>query len=163
MFGMLLVALKYLQAGLQQALEFTVAGGRNQCGLERAIDGLVISDFIGNIGLVEGRAIELGQLVTLGRRLLGQRAAGVVVFRRDLEFLDERERLLVHLGVVALHLLRKLAHFLVLGFRQGLLGRVNVELTCGIGDVRNLRIGRFCRALGKDGRGQQAKRGDTCG
>src|SRR4051812_8870363 len=50
--GMLLMALEDLQAGLQQALQFGIAGGGNQQGFERAVDRLVIGDFIGDIGLV---------------------------------------------------------------------------------------------------------------
>jgi hypothetical protein len=45
--------LKDFKAGLQQALEFRIAGGRNQCRLERAIDCLMIRYLIGHISLVE--------------------------------------------------------------------------------------------------------------
>src|SRR5450759_294342 len=76
-FGMLLVALEDLQAGLQQALELGIAGRRNEQALERAIDGLVIGDLVGDIGLVELRAFELSQFGKFGGRLLGQAAAGV--------------------------------------------------------------------------------------
>src|SRR3981081_359419 len=61
MFGMLLMALENLQAGLQQALQFGIVRGRNKLGLERAIDGLVIGDFVGDIGLVEFRALQLAE------------------------------------------------------------------------------------------------------
>jgi hypothetical protein len=41
-FGVLLVALKDFKAGLQQALEFGIAGRRNERRLERAIHRFVI-------------------------------------------------------------------------------------------------------------------------
>jgi hypothetical protein len=71
LFGVLLMPLEDLEAGLQQALEFRIAGGRNEHRLKRAIHGLVIRDLIGNISLVELRAIELRQFSTFLRRLLG--------------------------------------------------------------------------------------------
>ena len=40
--------LEYLETGLQQTLEFGIAGGRNERRLERAIHSLVIRDLIGN-------------------------------------------------------------------------------------------------------------------
>src|SRR5262245_63596064 len=55
--GMLLVALKYLQAGLQQALQLGIAGRRNQLRLQRAVDRLVVGDLVGDIGLVIGAAL----------------------------------------------------------------------------------------------------------
>src|SRR3979411_6157 len=61
MFGMLLMALENLQASLQQALQFRIVRGRNKLGLERAIDRLVIGDFVGDIGLVEFRALQLAE------------------------------------------------------------------------------------------------------
>src|SRR5450432_2747155 len=61
MFGMLLMALKNLQAGLQQALQFRVIGIGNERGLQRAVDRLVIGDFVGDIGLVELRALQLAE------------------------------------------------------------------------------------------------------
>jgi hypothetical protein len=41
-FGVLLVALKDLQAGLQQALEFRIARRRNERRLQRGVDRLVV-------------------------------------------------------------------------------------------------------------------------
>ena len=55
----------------------------------------MIGDLVGNVGLVEFPALELSQLGAFVDRLAGQGAAGVIVLRRDLEFLDEVERLLV--------------------------------------------------------------------
>ena len=106
-------------------------------------DGLVIGDLVVDIGLVEGRAVELGEFGALGGGLLGQRLAGVVVFRRDLELLDQRERLLVHRGMVAHHVVGESADVLVLGFRQRLLGGLDVELPRRVGDMGDLRIGRL--------------------
>src|ERR1700742_9991 len=57
-FGVLLMALKNLQAGLQQALQLGVAGRRDQRGLQRAVDRLVIGDLVGDIGLVEVGALQ---------------------------------------------------------------------------------------------------------
>src|ERR1700693_6230728 len=72
-FGVLLVALKNLQAGLQQALQFRVAGIGNKRGLERAVDRLVIGDFVGDIGLVELGALQLAELGELVGGVLRQR------------------------------------------------------------------------------------------
>ena len=74
---MLLVALENLQPGLQQALQFRVVGGRDQQGLERAIDSLVVGDFVGGIGLVEFGALQLRQFGELVGGILRQRTAGV--------------------------------------------------------------------------------------
>src|SRR5438270_1814980 len=65
MLGMLLVALKDLQAGLQQAFQFGVIRVRNKGGLERAVDRLVIGDLVVGIRLVEGGAVQLGQFGAL--------------------------------------------------------------------------------------------------
>jgi hypothetical protein len=46
LFGVLLMPLEDFEAGLQQALEFRIAGGRNERSRKRAVDGLVISDLI---------------------------------------------------------------------------------------------------------------------
>src|SRR4249919_3648257 len=51
-FGVLLVALKDLQAGLQQALQLGVVGRGNELRLQRAVDRLVVGDLVGDIGLV---------------------------------------------------------------------------------------------------------------
>src|SRR5262249_23095006 len=103
--GVLLVALEEFQAGAQQIPEFGVAGGWNERALERAVDRLVIGDLVRRIGLVERRAAELLQLGLLVLGLLEQPLAGVVVLRRHVELLDQRERLLVHRLVVAHHVL----------------------------------------------------------
>jgi len=81
MLGMLLMALKYLQAGLQQALQLLIAGGGDELGLKCAVHGLVVGDLVGDIGLVERRTLQLAELGELLAGLLGQRLAGVVVFR----------------------------------------------------------------------------------
>src|SRR6478752_97852 len=59
--GMLLVALENLQAGLQQALQFSVVRVGNKRRLKRAVDRLVIGDLVGDIGLVEGGALQLAE------------------------------------------------------------------------------------------------------
>src|ERR1700726_1893465 len=88
-FGVLLVALKNLQAGLQQAFQLGLAGRRNQLRLQRAVDGLVVGDLVGDIGLVVVGAFQLGEFGKLVGGLLRQRLAGVVVFRRDFQLLDQ--------------------------------------------------------------------------
>src|SRR6476660_4184204 len=85
LFGVLLVALENLQAGLQQALQFRVVRGRNKLCLKRAIDRLVIGDFVIDIGLVELRALQLAKFGALVGGVLRQGLAGVVVFRLDVE------------------------------------------------------------------------------
>ena len=62
MLGVLLVPLENLQAGLEQALELSVAGGSDEQCLQRPVDRLVVSNLVGDISLVEGHAIELGKL-----------------------------------------------------------------------------------------------------
>jgi hypothetical protein len=81
-FGVLLVALKNLQAGLQQVLQLGIAGRRNQLRLQRAVDGLVVGDLVGDIGLVVFGALQLVEFGELLRGLLRQCLAGAVVFRR---------------------------------------------------------------------------------
>src|SRR5436189_3817073 len=78
LFGVLLVALEDFQSCLQQALQLGVAGRRNQQGFQRAVDCLVIGYFVGDIGLVVIRALELVDFGELVGGLLGQRLAGVV-------------------------------------------------------------------------------------
>jgi hypothetical protein len=58
--------------------------------------------------------------------------------------LNEIERLLVHGLVVAHHVLRERLDVLVAGPGQGQFGGGNVDHACGVGDMRDLRIGEFC-------------------
>src|SRR5262245_16377281 len=60
LLGVLLMALEDFQPGLQQALQLGIAGRRNQLRLQRAVDGLVVGDLIGDIGLVVVGALQLG-------------------------------------------------------------------------------------------------------
>src|SRR5262249_30020644 len=60
-FGVLFMALKKFEAGLEQFLEFGIAGRRNERRFQRPIHGLMIGHLIGDIGLVEFRAIEFRQ------------------------------------------------------------------------------------------------------
>src|SRR5579859_128234 len=133
-FGMLLMALENLQAGLQQAFQLGVVRGWNKRGLQRAIDRLVIGDFVGDIGLVEFRALQLAEFGEFGGGVLRQGLAGVVVFRRDVKFLDQIERLLVHGLVVAHHVFRECLDVLVAGFGQCLLGGRDIDRTGGVGN-----------------------------
>src|SRR6266436_5888132 len=91
-FGVLLVALKDLQAGLQQALQLRVGRIRNERRLQRAVDGLVVGDLVGDTGLVELRALELAEFSELAGSVLRQGLAGIVVLGRDLQLLDEVKR-----------------------------------------------------------------------
>src|SRR6266404_2317336 len=86
-FGMLLVALENLETSLQQALQLRLVRGWNKRCLQRAIDCLVIGDFVGDIGLVEFRALEPAELSEFVSAILRQGLAGVVVFGCDLELL----------------------------------------------------------------------------
>jgi hypothetical protein len=54
------------------------------------------------------------------------------------------------------HLLGKGAYVAIFRFVQGLLGGLDVKYASGVGDVGNLRIGGFCRLLGRDGRSGDA-------
>src|ERR1035437_8304357 len=141
-FGVLLMALEYLQAGFQQALQLGIVRRRNQRALERAVHGLMVGDLVVDIRLVERRAVELSEFFALGGALLGQRAAGIVVLRRYLELLDQRQRLLVHRRVIANQIGREGPNFFVLGFFQRLFGGFDIELPRRIGDGGDLRIGR---------------------
>src|SRR5579864_867039 len=143
LLGVLLVTLEDLQAGLQQLLQFGVARRRDERLLQRAVDGLMVGDLVLDVGLVESGAAQLGELVAFFLGLFGQRLAGVVVLRRDLQLLDQRQCLVVDRLVVALHVLGEGANLLVLALRQRLLGGVDIELARRVGDVRDLRIGRF--------------------
>lgn len=64
---------------------------------------------------------------------------------------DKREGLFVHRGVVALHGLGEGADLKIGRLLQRLLSRVDVQLTGGIGDVGDLRVGRS-GVLGHGGR-----------
>src|SRR4029450_12816078 len=96
------------------------AGRRNERPFERAIHRLVVGDFVRDVSLVKGGAVKFRELVPLGRCLFGQGTARVVVFGLDLQLFDQCKRLLVHLGVVAHHVVGKIAHFLALRFPQSL-------------------------------------------
>src|SRR5262245_11501864 len=158
---MLLVALEEFQAGLQQAFELGIVRRGDKRAFERTVDGLMVGNLVVDICLVECRAFELRELGALGCSLLGQRAAGLVILRLHVQLLDQCKRLLVHRGVVAHHVVGERAHFLVLGFVESLLGRLDVKLAGRVGNVRNLRIGGL-RALRKGGHSQQAQREHAC-
>jgi hypothetical protein len=73
---MLLVALENLETSLQQALQLRVVRVGNKRCLQRAIDCVVIGDFIGDIGLVEFRALELAERSEFVGGILRQGLAG---------------------------------------------------------------------------------------
>src|SRR6185312_17334111 len=156
---MLLMALENLQAGFQQALQLGVLCRRDQRGLQRLVDLLVIGDLVIDISLVEGGTLELFKLGFLALDLLGQRLAGGVVFRRDLQFLDKVQRLHVHRLMVANHVLGKADDILVMRLGNGKLRHIDVQRAGGVGDVGDLRIGGFIGRLGERRGSEQAKRG----
>src|SRR5215470_12845931 len=64
--------------------------------------------------------------------------------------------------MVSHHLLCYSADVLVLRFVQSLLGGLDVKLAGGVGDLGNLRIGGFCRLVGRDrsrGEHKRARKG----
>ena len=65
MLGVLLVTLEDLQASLQQVLQFGVVRVGDKRRLQRAVDVLVIGDFVFGVGFVEGRALQPGELGAL--------------------------------------------------------------------------------------------------
>src|SRR6185312_5513122 len=86
----LLMALENLEAGREQILELRIFRVGDQRVLERAVDRLVKGEFVRRVGLIESGAGQLRELLPLGRRLLHQRLAGVVVLGRDFQLLDQR-------------------------------------------------------------------------
>src|SRR5689334_1002470 len=81
MLGMLLVTLEYLQARLKQTFELGIVRRWDERAFKRIIDGLVVSDFICDIGFVESAAAELRQFNAPGVGLLAQRTTRAVVRR----------------------------------------------------------------------------------
>src|SRR6185437_16887345 len=77
LLGVHLVALKDLEPGLEQILQFRIGRVRNEDRLERVIDRLVIGDFVVGVGLVELRAAQFLELCALGVGLLDEGLAGV--------------------------------------------------------------------------------------
>ena len=126
---------------MSKSLSSALASRRNERALQRTVDCLVVGDLVVDVGLVERGAAELGKFRSFLGRLLGERFAGVVIFRRDVEFFHQSQCLLVHRLVIALHISREGHHVLVLAFLQRQLRGRDVELTRRISDVRNLRIG----------------------
>src|SRR5581483_4303336 len=72
-FGVLLVTLKNLQPGLQQALQLAIAGRRDQLRLQRVVDRLVVGNFVGDVSLVECGAAEFAEFGKLVGGILRQR------------------------------------------------------------------------------------------
>ena len=70
-----------------------------------------------------------------------------IVFRRNLESMNEAERLLIHRCIVKHHSFAESAHSFVRRFRYGLLGAFYVELPRRVGEVGDLCIGELSRAL----------------
>ena len=115
----------------------------------------MVGDLVGDIGLVVFGAFQLREFGELVGGLLRQRLAGVVVFRRHFQLVDEVERLLVHGLMVAHHVLRERLDVLIAGLLDRLLGGGDVDDPCGVGDMRDLGIGGLC-ALRQRGADQQA-------
>src|SRR3569832_2981934 len=140
--GVRLMFAEQLQARLQQRLQFAVVGRGDQGLGQGAVDGLVVGDLVGDIGLVEGGALQLVQLGALGRRLFLQGGGGGIGFGCDAQLLHQGQGLVVHGGVVARHFLGEGARLGVLGLGQGLLACRGIGRAGGVGDVSELRIGR---------------------
>ena len=87
MLGVHLVALKYLEAGLEEVLQFRVCRVRDENRLERPVDRLMISDFVVGVSLVELRAAQFLEFGAFGFGLLDERLAGPVVFGLTFSFL----------------------------------------------------------------------------
>ena len=78
----------------------------------------------------------------------------IVVFRGDVEFLHQRQCLVIYRLVVTLHVLRKGDHVLVVALLHRLLRGLDVKLTRRVGDVGDLGIGEF-GALRQDSGGRK--------
>ena len=144
--GMLLVALEDLQAGLQQALQFGIAGRRNEQGLERAVDRLVIGDLVVDIGLVERGALQLGDSsASLSAAFLDSVRLVSLSSGVTLSFLTRSSACLFTASWSRTMSCGEGLDVLVAGFLQRLLRRGDVDHAGGVGDMRDLRIGRFRR------------------
>ena len=69
MLGVLLVALKYLEAGPSSDFQLRIGRGGYEHGLKGPIDRLVIGDLVFRIGLVEFRPAQLSARFFLARLL----------------------------------------------------------------------------------------------
>src|SRR5262245_10478905 len=143
---MLKMRLEQGQPALQQALQLGVLSIGNWHVLQRGVYCLVIGDLFVNIGLVEGGAAQAGELRAFALGLACQALAGGVVLGRDIELLDQRERLVVHGSMVADHLLREGAHGFILGLVEGLFARIDVDQSGGVGHMSDLGVGRVSAA-----------------
>jgi len=152
MLGMLLMPLEDFQACGEEVLELRIARRGNERVLQRAVDRLVVGDLVVDVRLIEGRTAELGKFVALCGRLLGERLAGIVVFRGDVEFLHQCQSLVIYRLVITLHVLRKGDNIFVAALLQRLLRGLDVKLTRRVGDVGDLGIGEF-GALRQDSHG----------
>ena len=81
--------------------------------------------------------------------------------RRDIELLDQREGLVIHRLVVAHHIIGERTHLRVLRFLQRQLGGLDVDRSGRIGNMCNLRVGRFRRLSGGNPAHKQCHR-DAC-
>src|SRR5205085_6316995 len=79
LLGMLLVTLEDLQASLQQVLQFGVVRVGDKRRLQRAVDVLVVGNFVFGVGFIEVRALQSGELGALLAGALRERAAGLVI------------------------------------------------------------------------------------
>jgi hypothetical protein len=103
-------------AGLEQALQFAVMGRWYERLCQRVIDPLVVGDLVVHVGLIEGGTRKLGELGPVLIGVLHEALAGIVVFGRNVEFLDQRERFVIHHRVILHHVIREGANVVVLRF-----------------------------------------------
>ena len=91
----------------------------------------MIGNLIVHVSPVESCFIQARKLVTGSFRLLGEALAGGIVRGLDIQFLHQRQSLIVHRRMVANHLLCKGADIVIFRLVQGLPSGLDV----GIGDM----------------------------
>ena len=80
----------------QQLLQLGVLSIRNQCIIHRDYDGIVIGDFVVDVSLVEFRAAQATEFLEVFITVRFQAAAGVALFRGELQFFSQSRGLFVY-------------------------------------------------------------------
>src|SRR3954453_12755999 len=140
MLCMLRVSLKDPQTGLEQALQFSIGRARDQCRFKSVINRLVIGNLVRHVRLVEFRTLQLSELDQLARSRFRKAATPVIIFRRDLELLEQIQSQLVHDLMVTHHIFSERSHVRIGRLTQSLPCSRNINNACRISDMRNLRI-----------------------
>src|SRR5262245_6700336 len=145
----------------QEALELTVLRFRDERVVECLHHRVVIHDLIVDVGLVEGGAVQRGELRARVLTAFHERLAGVVRLWRHLELADEIGCRLDGASVIGDHRLRELLDLAVSRLRERELARVDVDLVGRDGDRRDLGVVDL--RLGRDGhRAGSHKRDPEC-